>query len=251
MVVGLLCGEGVIVIIHKQDKYSIFFGDAKSCPIERGVPEYNNFCKNIVSTIGCKQLVIQNQVHGVAGHYVDKKMLLNIPNALFNIEGADGDYLVTDVPGIAVGVLTADCLPVVFYDKRNNVVAVAHAGWKGTFGEIVIKTIEHMNKKHSCRPEDLHIFFGPSAGVCCYEVQEDFLKNMPRLGWQDKVVVRQQDKIFFNLPLFNKLLLVDVGISPHQIDLSYNHCTICNTAYHSNRRNGHARLVQLTAVWLI
>jgi YfiH family protein len=243
---GLWYGKGVIVVIHKQSAYAIFFGDAQSCSVERGVPEYNDFCKKIVSKIDCKQLVIQHQIHGTDGQYIDKNTLLSSPVSL----ELEGDYLITDVPGIAIGILTADCLPVVFYDKRNQVVAVAHAGWKGSFGEIVIKTIKHMHERHACKPEDLQIFFGPAAGVCCYQVQEDFLRNMPRLGWQDKVVVRQNEKIFFNLSLFNKLLLVDIGITPAQIDTSYNHCTICNHAYHSNRRNGHARLVQLTAVWL-
>ncbi len=234
-------------MIHKENGISIFFGDAKNCPIERTIPAFNDYCTQLVPTLGCSSLVLQNQVHGVHGRYLDAHAEFAKPASVFETEG---DFLITNQPGVAIGVLTADCLPIILFDKRNKVVAAIHAGWKSALAGITTKAIEHMLKKQVFTPADLQVYFGACAKKCCYEVKADFIDKLSEFPWKDQVVIRRDDKMFFDLALFNKLHLIDLGIDPRNINMNFNECTMCNTKYHSNRRNGHANLCQITAVWL-
>jgi len=229
--------------IFKKDGFSIFFGDAQSCPVDRTVPEFKDFCIKLTTQLGCTALAVQDQVHGVTGRYLD-----SVKQGC--ILETQGDYLITGQPGLAVGVLTADCLPIILVDKRNKVVAAVHAGWKSSVGGISTKTIEHMLKKHKFAPADLQVYFGACAKACCYEVQPEFVGRLAEFSWKDQVLMRRDGKIFFDLSLFNKLYLIDLGIDPRNINLNFNDCTMCNTKYHSNRRNGHSHLCQMTAVWM-
>ena len=81
-----------------------------------------------------------------------------------------GDALITNQPGIALAVRTADCLPVLMADIRNQAVAAVHAGWRGTRSDIVPKTIAAMSKAFGTRMEDLAMVIGPGIGPCCFEV---------------------------------------------------------------------------------
>ncbi len=235
------------MIIYKENGISFFFGDAQSCPVERMVPEFKDFCVELTKKPGCPALVIQDQIHGVEGRYLDAQSTFTKPVSLYETQG---DYLITDQPGVGIGVLTADCLPLILFDKRNNVVAVVHAGWKSALAGITVKTIEHMLKKHFFNPADLFVYVGACAKACCYEVQADFVDRLAGNPLKDQVLIRRSGKIFFDLPLFNRISLIDLGIDPRNINVKFNDCTMCNKQYHSNRRNGHARLCQMTAVWL-
>lgn len=84
-----------------------------------------------------------------------------------------GDGLMTDVPGIMLGVQTADCIPVLVADKRTRAVAAFHAGWRGTLARIVERGIGTMRLRYGSRPEDLVAAVGPGIGVCCYAVGEE------------------------------------------------------------------------------
>lgn len=233
--------------IFKENGISIFFGDAQSCSVERTSPEFKDYCAKLVSKLGCAALLVQDQVHGVTGRYISATAEYECP---VSVKETQGDFLITDQPGVAIGVLTADCLPLILFDTRNKVVAAVHAGWKGSLGGITTKTIEYMLKKHKFAPVDLRVYFGACAKPCCYEVQPDFVERLAEYPWKEQTLVRRDGKIFFDLALFNKLHLVDMGIDPRHINFNFNECTICNPKYHSNRRNGHARLCQITAVWL-
>jgi YfiH family protein len=82
----------------------------------------------------------------------------------------DGDALISNVPGIALAIRTADCLPILVADPRNRAVAAIHAGWRGVVSEIAPKTIEAMRRQFDSKPEDLVIAIGPGIGACCFEV---------------------------------------------------------------------------------
>lgn len=85
--------------------------------------------------------------------------------------GVDG--LVSDVPGIALGVFTADCTPVLLYDPKREVIGAVHSGWRGTAQHITKKTINLMTEKYGCDPEDIQVFIGPSIKECCFEIKSD------------------------------------------------------------------------------
>ena len=81
-----------------------------------------------------------------------------------------GDGMVSDVPGILLGVLTADCLPVILVDSKRRVVGVFHAGWRGTVKRIVEKGVGEMHRWFGSDPGDLKAAIGPGIRGCCYEV---------------------------------------------------------------------------------
>src|SRR5438477_544569 len=82
--------------------------------------------------------------------------------------------IIINVKNLGIGILTADCLPIIFYDPYNNIISIAHAGWRGTMQNIAIKVIETMRNSFKSKPENIEVFFGPSAKDCCYEVGENF-----------------------------------------------------------------------------
>ena len=84
-----------------------------------------------------------------------------------------GDGVMTNVPGVMLGVQVADCVPVLVADVRRRAVAAFHAGWRGTLARIVERGIGTMQLRCGSRPEDLIAVVGPSIGACCYSVGEE------------------------------------------------------------------------------
>ncbi len=86
-----------------------------------------------------------------------------------------GDGLMTDRPGVLLGIQTADCIPVLVADRKRRAVAAFHAGWRGTVKRIVENGIGRLRMEFGSRPEDLVAAIGPGNLVCCYQVGEDVL----------------------------------------------------------------------------
>jgi YfiH family protein len=84
-----------------------------------------------------------------------------------------GDGLMTDEPGVLLGIQTADCIPVLVADRKNRAVAAFHAGWRGTLSRIVENGVGRMRLEFGSRPEHLIASIGPAIGVCCYAVGEE------------------------------------------------------------------------------
>jgi polyphenol oxidase len=84
-----------------------------------------------------------------------------------------GDGMMTDVPGVMLGVQVADCVPVLVVDVRRRAVAAFHAGWRGTLARIVERGIGRMRLRYGSRPEDLVAVVGPAIGPCCFSVGEE------------------------------------------------------------------------------
>lgn len=84
-----------------------------------------------------------------------------------------GDGLVTNLPGVAIAVQTADCLPVLLVDRVNQVVGAFHAGWRGTLQRIAEKGVGVMRREFGSRPRDIHAAIGPGIQKCCYTVGEE------------------------------------------------------------------------------
>jgi polyphenol oxidase len=89
----------------------------------------------------------------------------------------EGDALITNIPGLAVSVRTADCYPILLADAKKRAVAAVHAGWRGTAASIVQKTIEKMQIEFGTESADIHAAIGPGIGVCCYEVGEEVARQ--------------------------------------------------------------------------
>jgi YfiH family protein len=88
-----------------------------------------------------------------------------------------GDGLMTDEPGLLLGIQTADCIPVLVADRKRRAVAAFHAGWRGTVNRIVESGIGRMRLEFGSQPEDLIAAIGPGVGSCCYAVGEEVLSS--------------------------------------------------------------------------
>ena len=82
----------------------------------------------------------------------------------------EGDALITNRPGITLGIRTADCLPILMADPSNRAIAAIHAGWRGALLGIVPKTVMAMQEQFGSRPEDLVVVVGPGIASCCFDV---------------------------------------------------------------------------------
>ena len=111
------------------------------------------------------------------------------------------DALVTDQPGVMVTVRTADCVPVLLHDPVQRVVAAVHAGWRGALAGIVPKTVALLVSRFGATVERLRMAIGPSAGPCCYEVDEPVLARLREAfpEWRAVVEPRGAEKAHLDL----------------------------------------------------
>lgn len=161
----------------------------------------------------------------------------------------EADALILTNHEQAVFLNFADCTPLVAYDKKQNIAAVIHAGWKGTVGRIGTKTILRMVEEFGTNIEDVRVAVGPAISVCCYEVKEDVF-NMSMVSVEDnKGLYEIRDgKIYVNLKEINKRQLEEIGVK--HIDICP-YCTSCdNNLFYSYRKEGgtanrHSVIVKL------
>ena len=157
---------------------------------------------------------------------------------------SDVDGLITDRPGVALVTQYADCVPLLFCDPVQNVIATSHAGWRGTAQEIGRKTVEKMCKEYGCEPENILAAIGPAIGPCCYEVDQplfDAFSKIPYLSMNDLFSEKQAGKYMLDLKEANRQILLHAGILPAHIDVA-DLCTCCeHTLLHSHRATGGKR----------
>jgi polyphenol oxidase len=236
------------MVLHNDPAFTIYFGDSQDHCVKSNytkifIEEFKKFKKNL----NLKNLIFLKQVHGTDGEIFTDKAQLNQDLIIFP---QPGDFLITNLKNVGIGVLTADCLPVVFYDTERKVAAVAHAGWRGAVAQINLKVIQLMQEKFGTKIENIKIFFGPCAKSCCYQVQEEFLENPEILKYSKDVISKKNNPLFFDLPKLANLQLLNLGIKEKQIETSYNLCTICNHTFHSYRRDKERSGRQATIISL-
>ncbi len=241
------------MIIHSAPRYHIYFGDTKDEMYPNQYQQWNDFellsRKPIISVadrLQLQSLIFLRQVHGIEGCIVSAQNLLTIPSF-----SRDGDFLITHEQHVGLGILTADCLPVIAYDRKYNAIGIAHAGWRGAVAGVVPTMLNAMKKAYESDPHDLTLFFGPSAKRCCYEVQPEFITHLDSYPFGDQVIRSHRERLFFDLPLFVELQVVHQGVK--SIHKEYNSCTLCDTRFHSYRRGtaaGNPNLIgrQMTVV---
>jgi YfiH family protein len=140
----------------------------------------------------------------------------------------EGDVLLTRTPGIALGVFTADCLPIFFYDPIQGAIGIVHAGWRGTALGVAGKAVEKMREIFGCKNSDILAALGPCIGPCCYEVDGP-VKNAfisGGLPWNLVSVPRGQEKWLLDLYQANLYLMENHGISRGNINV-LRICTSC------------------------
>jgi hypothetical protein len=138
----------------------------------------------------------------------------------------EGDGLMTDVPGVLLGVGTADCVPVLVVDVEKRVVAAFHAGWRGTVARIVERGVAMMGAEYGSRVEDMVAAVGPSIGACCYTVGGEVRAEFEgQFGYAEELF-SGEGAIRLNLWEANRRQLVDAGVGEARITV-VGECTAC------------------------
>lgn len=139
-----------------------------------------------------------------------------------DIEDTDG--LVTNIRNMALVVFSADCVPILMYDKKAKVAAAIHAGWRGSVKKIAAKCVDIMKREFSCNPSDIVAAIGPSIGKCCFEFGEDAV-----IYFDKKYYTKIADgKYKIDLWSFNRDQLTESGVLSCNIDIS-GVCTMCQS----------------------
>lgn len=195
--------------------------------------------------IGAHSLVFTHQTHGKFGHIVHKTS--DVPSTFFTQES---DFIITNQPNIALGILTADCLPLVLYDREHHVIALIHAGWKGAVQGIIQETIRILQTVHKSNPLSLEVWCGPAAKSCCYEVKEDFYSHFKDDICAKNAFEKRDNKLFFSLSHYANAILDAYSIPLSQRNFSSHCCTVCSSEYYSYRKDKKTEYRNITLVSL-
>lgn len=179
--------------------------------------------------IDSNRLVMPHQVHDCVVRRIDGPQQ-------GVIEGVDA--VMTDVPQLCIGVSTADCIPVLLYDSTHRAVSAVHAGWRGTVLRIVQKAVEAMHDTYGTAPADLQAVIGPGISLDSFEVGDEVYDQFLSAGFDMQPISRRDAKWHIDLPMCNRLQLMEAGIPSNNIQMT-NICTYQQyDRYFSARRLG-------------
>jgi len=184
-----------------------------------------------------ERIVMPHQTHSDISRYVDSAVLGKPEEERTRfLDGVDA--VMTDEPGLCVGVSTADCIPVLLYDSEHRAVCAVHAGWRGTVARIVQKTVMEMQKRFMTEPQTLSAVIGPGISRDSFEVGDEVYEVFGNAGFDMTEISTRKDKWHIDLPKCNLLQLVNAGVDPANVTSSpvctYNHAE----DYFSARRLG-------------
>jgi YfiH family protein len=208
---------------------------AQSIALDKGGYEKEKnrhvFCEAL--GINPANLVLGRQVHGNKVAVVRKKRT-----------HITADAFITDQPGLALAVLTADCLPIILIDKDHPAIGVVHAGRQGTFLRIVVHALKEMTRLFATDPQRCLVGIGPAIGPCCYGISGDLaMPFREAFDYWEKFLWESSDG-FFVLDLINanRLQLVELGVKEGNI-FNLDLCTCCNleSFYSYRRKKGEYR----------
>ena len=196
----------------------------------------------------CAATIIMSvkQVHGTDVLVVDQPIREGA-----SFEGG-WDALVTNQPGVMVSVRTADCVPVLLHDPVQRVVAAVHAGWRGAVAGIVPKTVALLVSRFGATVERLRMAIGPSAGACCYEVDEPVLARLREVfpEWRSVVEPSGPATAHLDLRAFVRRQGLADGLQAERI-VTVNACTICHPdLFFSYRREGEVKATMVSGIAL-
>jgi YfiH family protein len=184
--------------------------------------------------INQEALVTPRQVHG------SDILVINEPNEDYShFLTVEGDAVITNQHNVMIGVCVADCVPILLLDPVKNVVAVVHAGWKGTAARLVSKTVDGMHTEFGTDPAMLHAAIGPCIQKCCYEVDEPVRKafQLSGIAWDSCAELKTPGKWHLDLSAANRELLLHAGLPADAVQIS-DQCVCCHSEqFFSYRRD--------------
>ena len=169
-----------------------------------------------------QNLVLTRQTHSDIVRAVTKTDAAGLDHSAY----PECDALITNDPGTALVVFTADCTPILLHDPITGAVGAAHAGWRGTAANIAGKTVEAMVRAYGCDPANIHAAIGPNIAQCCFACDADVPDAMTdALGDAAREwIERRGDKYYVNLKAINAQFLRNSGVTHIEISTE---CTMC------------------------
>ena len=220
--------KNINAIVVKDENINMYFSTAENKADFRRTSE--NFRENIntlKNILELKNFYYLNQTHS--------DIIIEATDKNINSNLGEGDALITEDKNIAISVFTADCVPIVMYDKNLNLLAAIHSGWKGTFNEISLKALNKFIEKGS-KVENIKVYIGPHICESCYEVSEELIEK-----FKEKEVYKNaniSNGRYLSLEKCIKESLNKAGVPSKNIK-SLNLCTYCekNIKLHSFRKD--------------
>ena len=240
----LMHGDGIVAVqtqrgkVKANDAYSQwnlcdYTGDDALRVLDARV----HLCQQL--GIDLDHLVMPRQTHSTNIKVIDQDFIdASIEAQDQMLEGVDA--LVTELPGLCIGVNTADCVPIALADSKNGVIAIAHAGWRGTVARIAQKTVEAMCQL-GADATSIHATMGASICQECFEVGDEVAREFEQAGFDMSLIMKRNaatGKAHINLQEANCQVLIAAGVPIHNIALP-EHCSRCeHHRYFSARRLG-------------
>ncbi len=180
--------------------------------------------KILFQQTGLKNWQYCRQVHGNCVIAVDDTTEASLENP------PEADALVSACRGVALGIFTADCVPIFILDIETPAIGLAHAGWRGTFARVAVNTLAEMKTCFGTVIENCRIHLGPAIQKCCYTVSAELLTQ-----FAERFGCSVHDGTHLNLQAANVNQLVEAGLPSTSITISPL-CTACRTdLFYSHR----------------
>jgi YfiH family protein len=208
--------------------------DIKDGPMKNDFANQQSFFK--------RQNLDGRKIIGAELAHDDKVAIVNSETTLRMIPECDA--LITADKNCLLTVTVADCLPIYFYDKQKEVVALAHAGWKGVLNNIASKTAISLIDNFNCSPDDIKILIGPHIQKCHFEVQDDVAGQ-----FTPKYLIKTDDKKYIDLIAAVKDQLVKTGLLADNISIS-SECTYCLKDKYFSFRRERDKIVKAMIVYI-
>lgn len=209
--------EGKKFLVEKDDNIDIIISTVDNDFNING----DKFIENmefLKKAFNVEKIGYSRQIHSTIVNYWDGKV-------------KDGDALICEDKNIAIGVFTADCVPILIYSKNKKVIAAVHSGWRGTFENIIKETIEKIYSRYG--ETELTAVIGPHIKKCCYEVSEELIDKFKSIDYlKDRNINNGRN---LDLTAIIKIQLENLNVNTIK-DLSM--CTHCSESikFHSYRK---------------
>lgn len=169
--------------------------------------------------ISSHRFFLPKQVHGANVFVIDEEFLSasNVQQEKM-LHGIDA--LITTLPDCCIAVSTADCVPILLYDKRTAAVAAVHAGWRGTVSYIVKNVLQKMESCYSTHAADVVACIGPSISLDSFEVGEEVYDSFMNAGFPMERIASRKTKWHIDLWEANRWLLLECGLHDSSIEIS-------------------------------
>ena len=190
-------------------------GIYKSLNCGRGSKDNKNKINKNLNYVAKKMGVKKNKL--ILMHQTHSNKVVEIKKYNFKNK-IKADAIITKMNNIAIGVLTADCVPIIICDERNKIVGCIHAGWKGAFSGIINNTIKKIKKLNS--NNNIYASVGPCIGEKNYEVDIKFYKKFVSKSWKNKIYFKYKSKTkkLFDLRRFATDKLLKLNVKVDQIE---------------------------------